>query len=333
MKTTFILIVSIVSFLAIAYAGDRDYSRLPNIIIITYSGLRNSESIEDPTRQYIDNQNNVMFKEGTLFTNLINVNFEFHMSSVQAINTGLNHRYYGPTVVPTIFQYVRKQYVLPKEKLWSIGHWQHNISAFANKQYGEDTFPEAFEIDDLYVSAGLLKNLNKQELLFLKRYRNLIKQKIFTWPTWDSFAFFQYEIFKKNFLILKPKMVHYIMNSTEIAHSDTFARYVLAIKEADERIFEMWNLIKEHPFYRDNTYFIIVVDHGRDQYYMDHDESSLFKPDRVWMYIYGPDIKRGARVEREVRHVDLFATIAKIMRVKTHYTEGKFLNDCFTGEK
>lgn len=45
--------------------------------------------------------------------------------------------------------------------------------------------------------------------------------------------------------------------------------------------------------------------------------------------IFGPDIKKGAVLNNEVHHIDVFATIAYLMKVQTHDTKGVLLKDCF----
>ena len=128
----------------------------------------------------------------------------------------------------------------------------------------------------------------------------------------------------------KPKLVHYIMNDVEVAHSDTFSKYVLALRACDKGVFEIWEMIQKDSFYKDNTYLIINVDHGRNLYYMEHYENAYDNPSHVWMYIYGPDIKKGVIINRPIYHIDIFTTVAYIMNVETHSTEGKVLKDCFS---
>jgi len=55
------------------------------------------------------------------------------------------------------------------------------------------------------------------------------------------------------------------------------------------------------------------------------------KADRmpVWMYIYGPDIKKGKTISRQIEHTDIFATLAYLTGVSAPNTEGKVLKDAF----
>lgn len=89
---------------------------IPNIIICTLGSMRNSETIDDESHQYIPNLWNKMFKYGTLYTNLINLNLPFHQPSTQAINTGVVMSEYAKLKVPSIFQYAMGQYRLPRKR-------------------------------------------------------------------------------------------------------------------------------------------------------------------------------------------------------------------------
>lgn len=306
---------------------------IPNVIILTFSGVRGSESIDDPTHQYMPNLWERIFKEGALYTDLVNLNHQFHMPVFHAINTGLTYPFYGyPLRAPSIFQYVSKKYAPPRTKLWSMGHWYSPDYACATQDYPEDTFPCALGFMEQDMSEELKGILTPQEKLTWESFSGLFEKNPEKWPNWDSVGKMQYGFLKKVMQRFRPKLMHYILNDVESAHSDSFSRYALALKECDARIMEIWEFIREDPYYKDNTYLIINVDHGRNLYYMDHHENAYPDPARVWMYIYGPGVKKGLIVRRPVHHTDIFATVAYLMDVHTHKNDGKVLKDCFSGD-
>lgn len=315
----------------IVSAQETSNKGIPNIIIITLNGVRNIESINDPTHQYIPNLWNKMFKEGTLYTDLIDENFEFHMPAVCAINTGVIYPAYSfvdPNLkAPSIFQYIRKKYGLPASKLWAIGHWKYDECIYETDDYSEDTYPYQFgwKYGSKKINPYLIDMLTAQTLICLKSLNELELFK----THWDSFEGVVYHFFKKIVQKFKPKFVHYVMPGVEIAHGDTFSKYVLSLKRSDQRIYETWQMIQSDPFYKDNTYLIVCIDHGRNVYYKDHYENAYDNPSHTWMYIFGPDIKKGAVIDRPVYHRDIFATAAYLMDVETHPTEGVVLKDCF----
>lgn len=307
------------------FSQDNSWDDLPNVFVISLESIRNSESIDDPTHQYIPNLWNKMLKDGTLFTNLIDLNNNFHMPVLQAINSGENYSAFGrPLKAPTIFEYVGRKYSMPKTKLWSIGHW-HNYICKINKYVDYPCVLNSNFIEEHSPEFDSL--LSKQEQIFLSN--KIIENKIYgvIWNEWDSVGQVLYQFFKKICKQYKPKLIHYSMADVEAAHYCTFARYCLALMAIDKRIYEIWRMINEDPYYKNNTYLIVTVDHQRDAYYMQHDHRG--EEDNVWIYIYGPNVKKGAVIKRVVHHIDIFATIAYLMKVETHDTKGRFLEDCF----
>jgi len=316
-----------------AFCQETSNKRLPNIIIITFSGLRNSESIEDPAHQYMPNFWNTILKEGTLYNNLIEFNYEFHMPAVQAINGGFSSKlFYSRLIHPSIFQYVRKKYKLPKEKLWMVGARNNQDCYFETSEYSRDTFPVTFNLPSSQSPefvTEIKKILTKQEAIFFDSLVGHYKKQFTGFPHWDAYGKIQFRLSKKIMQEYKPIIVHYVLNDVEVAHYDTFGKYVLALKDSDTWISEIWKMIQEDDFYKDNTYLLITPDHSRDLYYAQHFDNLEDNPSRVWLFVYGPKIKKGLIINREVHHPDIFATVAYIMGVKTHRNEGKILSDCF----
>jgi len=315
------------------YVGNNSVADSPNIFIVTLSGVRNMDSIEDSEHQYIPHLWNDLRQKGTLYTCLVNENFEFHMPSIQAINFGVNSSRYSfelKSNLPSIFQYVRKKYRLPASKFWAIGHWFNSTYEFPTDKYAQNTFPCAFSLRNYSVSAQIFRLLTKQELISFDMVSSMMKRTSAQWPYWDSAGAIQYQVFKKIVRFFKPKLVHYVMNDVECAHYDSYAKYILALKASDNKIFELWQFINQDPFYKDKTYLIVNVDHGRNLYYAEHDEDTYDRPSKVWMYIYGPKVKKGLVISRSIRHLDIFATVAFLMNVNTHTTSGNLLKDCFS---
>jgi len=306
---------------------------LPNVIMITFSGVRSIDSIDDVTHQYVPRLWNELRKEGTLYTNVIDLNYQFHMPVVSAILTGQVYSWNNKLIVPSIFQYVRKQYKLPISKVWSFGDWMIDDAVYKTIGYGRKTFPCQVASLQFKMSPEtqelLSEQLNTQEKVFLERFNHMTQKKISTWPQWDSLGDVQFALFEKVFKKFKPVMVHYVMNDVEGAHYGSYARYVLSLKKSDERIYQIWQWIQNDPEYKDNTYLIVTVDHQRNVYYMDHHDNDLKDPSPVWIYIYGPNVKKNIMIDREVHHIDIFKTVSFLLGLKTHDTRGNVLADCF----
>jgi hypothetical protein len=298
---------------------------IPNVIIITLSGVRNVDSIADPEHQYIPHLWNDMLKEGLLYTDLVSVEQEFHMPTLNAIITGENFPLFYSIKTPTIFQYIRKKYAWEANKFWSIGNWQGVQCHYETDGYKEDTYPDYISLG-LNISKELEEKLSQQELLFLDAFRKGLKQfSGFSFDNWDTFDELAYRLFKKVVLAFHPKLVYYVMGGPETAHYDSFARYVLSLKRNDEMIYEIWQMIKTDPFYKDNTFLIVGPDHERNAYYRFHDANAHDNPSHVWLYVFGPGVKRGVTVSRPIYHADIFPTVACIMGVETPPSKGKIL--------
>lgn len=318
----FLLAFFIVWPLAV-YAGPDDNPA--NIFIFTFSGLRNEESIYD--EQYMRNFFSRIRPNGIMFTNLQAENFQFHMPAVQAINTGFTHSVYGGEFHPTLFQYYMEKYSLPRSKVWSIGHWAENIIHFTGEQYAEEFCPASLVIIEENKSELLNKILSTEELNFLLTWQQIYKRGISSWQIWDTIAIMQYKIFKKVLHVYEPSFVHYVLNGTDSAHFGNFARYAHSIIESDSQLGDFWDTIKQMQKYKDNTYVFITSDHGRNRYYMQHDQYD--RPQETWLFMSGPTIKKDATVDSVIRHVDIFATIAYICNLKTDDSEGRILKEAF----
>lgn len=296
---------------------------------MTFQGCRNSETIDDPTHQYIPNIWNNLRPEGALYTNLLVANCEFHMPVAQAINTGDNYEATWGILHPTFFHYVRKKYKLPRYKLWMIGHWFKFSSSLAFSSFSVDkNAPCAFtsmQPEENYKDHELIKILSVQEKEFILKKIKRIGSNVSRWPVWDSMSGIYHTILMKILCTYKPKLVHYLLGGPECAHYGSYARYVISLKDADEQVAEVWEFIKRDPYYKNNTYLFVNVDHPRDIYYMDHNKS--YEP--VWLYVFGPDIKQNTVIQRPIYHIDIFSTVACLMKIKTHETKGRVLSDCF----
>lgn len=322
-----ILCVAGIFFSVAAVNAERE--AVPNVIIITIEGVRGQDTVLEPHHQYIPHFWNLLRVEGTLFTDVVDLNRQFHMPVVGCINTGKWHPLDQEVGYPTIFQYARRAYGWPKEKTWAIGEW-NNQSVFVNDEFNEESGPcrlTTLQIDPPPELKGVLTD---QETIFFERYRAIEASPIFFWPTWDSLNEIEHRMLKKVMKEFKPKLIHYIANATETAHFDDCGRYLISVRRVDEMIYDIWKVIRSDPFYRDNTYLFVTPDHERNALYMDHTENPVERPSRVWLYIYGPKIKKDYVVKTTVYHTDIFPTVAYLLGLSVGQGDGKVLHECFS---
>lgn len=312
--------------------NQRDPEGAPNIFVLTLSGVRNKDVFGDQMSQYMPQLRKIC-AEGVLYTNVASVNYPFHLPVTNAINTGMVYSYDYKAVRPSFFQYFNKQYRVSQSKTWAIGDWFVNTCVKEQLGFAPATFPcQVITVDSILDGAArsaIAPYLEPQEKETVSAVEKLLKQKITKWPQWDGMGAIHEMIFWKVFKKLKPKLVHYIMQDTEAAHYDSFARYIQMVKRCDTRIGRIMKYLNEDSFYRNNTYVFINADHERNYYYMQHHDLDINDPASSWLYIYGPDIQKGLVIDRKVYHMDIFATIAKILSLKTHKNFGRHLVDAF----
>ena len=301
---------------------------VPNVVIITISSVRSQDTVADPQMRYIPHLSKELFPQGLLYSNLVDTNCQFHMPVVGAINTGHDYDLFTTIDAPSLFQYVRKAHGWPRTKVWAVGEWNRQ-SSYETEQFPSGTFPCTLNTVGVKPPEELKGILNEQETAFFARYDRLEENADFQWPVWDSINEVQHRVLKKIFREFKPKLVHYVMNNAEAAHYGTFGRYLVSVVRADEMIKEIWDIIRHDPFYRDTTYLFVSPDHQRNAYYMDHLENPPQDPSRVWLYVYGPGIPAGARVDRPVHHRDIFPTVARLMHTEVGPHDGEVLKELF----
>ncbi len=305
-------------------------SNKPNVIIMTICSVRNQDTIDDPGHRHMPRIFGELAEKGFLYTNLIENNFQFHIPALQAIITGLHHsNNFLPISRPSIFQYLVQQAGIPRDKVWSIAHWNQENIIFESDEFGEESFPSG--LCYLLTQTTPTVSLTRQEIKF--KISNQKKSESFsgihTWPKWDVQSRAIHGIAKRIFSDIKPKFVHYLLNLVEVAHHSSYPAYIHAIRETEDQIMDIWNIIREDSFYKDNTYFLITVDHHRDKYHMGHSESWFTPRLSTWLYIFGPGIRKNGMSDEPVYHVDIFQTLSEIYGINTHPGDGRFLESCF----
>ncbi len=314
------------------------------VIIMTIAGVRNKESIYDQHKQYMPFFLKQMIPRGTIFNNVYVNGYFSHLPAAMEINTGLVYPYYTQDmkiIAPSIFQYVKKQYNLPANKLWAVGFYTKDASEHLTLKMDEKTFPSQITAGNggnLTFPTFLKEILSKEELYTFEKFPEHVPAN--KWLSWDSHSAMLFPVFKKILTTYKPALAHYSMMAVESAHYGTYGNYVIGLRDEDERIHEVWTMIQNDEYYRDKTYLFVVCDGGRDEnYYMQHEPHGHWNnknedpwisddPQRItWMYVFGPGVKPGTIINRQVYHFDIFATVAKIFNVQTHATQGVVLRE------
>ena len=102
-----------------------------------------------------------------------------------------------------------------------------------------------------------------------------------------------YALAKAYISVHHPKVTYLDFGDTdEYAHAGEYDKYLLDIHNLDGIIENLWHMMQADPFYKNNTTFFIVPDHGRgvgDQW-TDHGSGTPHSSE-TWFMAMGPDTK------------------------------------------
>jgi hypothetical protein len=102
-----------------------------------------------------------------------------------------------------------------------------------------------------------------------------------------------YGLAKSYILASHPKVTYIDFGDTdEYAHAGKYESYLDDIFNLDAMIEKLWNMMQADKFYKNNTTFFIVPDHGRGigKEWTDHGSSTPHS-NETWFMVMGPDTK------------------------------------------
>ena len=192
-----------------------------------------------------------------------------------------------------------------------------------------DVFP--FIINEtrsgLYVNAGYRKAVN--DVNAHEDYLNKLQdQAIQPWGSVRQDVFthnYALEYIKKE----TPKLVYISYGETDdFAHDGDYDHYLLAAKNTDAMIKELWDFCQNDPNYKDKTTFVISTDHGRGTQPLETWQShgkSIEGADETWIAVLGNKVspKGEVKTEMQLHSNQLAATVLKLLGLpKTSETMG-----------
>ena len=278
-----------------------------NVIIASMDGVRYSETFGEPQRQYIP-QMAKLSKEGTLYSNCYNTGITITRQGHSTIATGTWQTIDlggARQTMPTLWEYARNELGLSAKDCWVIfGKGNYSYAPYSSfPGYGKKYEPsfvinigENAIADDAKVLAQVFQAMDAD----------------------------------------KPRTMFLNFGVTDhVAHTNHWENYLEAVRHCDQMLGKLWAKVQSTPGYQDETTFFFTTDHGRhndkpDQlkdgfaHHGDHCEGC----EHVWVMIAGPDIKKGAVIDRRVLQVDIAPTAAELLGVQTPLAEGAVLADC-----
>ncbi len=128
-----------------------------------------------------------------------------------------------------------------------------------------------------------------------------------------------------------PRLILVNFWDMDVAHWGSYSLYLNAITKTDRLTGMLWDEIQSNPSYRGNTTMLVLPELGRDG---DQNAANGFLNHRsgdpscrnMWLLAMGAGVPRG-ETERPVHHVDIAATAAKLLGVRTDAIAGASLRE------
>ncbi|MBW8016358.1 MAG: hypothetical protein FVQ82_09240 [Planctomycetes bacterium] len=287
------------SGLSYAESGDE-----PKVIIVLFGGgTRSSETIDDPSHQYIPKLWNKMMPAGTLFTNMRVEGKVVHPNSAGSVVTGHwewdDIDWTRPVKNPTIYEIYRKANKAADTSAWAFVYASilTKTGYSLDKGYGEKfganvvvppTISRAAH-DQMkgLMQAAAASGSTEAEIAAARKCERIAKEKSridfshLKSETARGFMQRQYDGWKNSgsstshdaFLAdsaiecmkkFAPAVISVDFGEIDCAHYGSWSRYVDAIARTDELTWKIWRAVQEQKEYRGNTLMLILPDHGRE---------------------------------------------------------------------
>jgi hypothetical protein len=272
-----------------------------NVFIVVIDGARYTETFGSEG-QYIPKIWNQLRPKGTIYTSFY-IDADVikaktnpgHASIVTGTWQNVDNSGSNRPEKPTLFEYFRKQ---------------HNSS-----------------LTDNYVIVGK----NKLDILSYSRhseygrdYRASVKKA----TQYDDQSVWEHtkQIIASN----HPKLVIINLPEVDIAgHLRGWDEYILALKQADTIVYELWNLIQSDSVYKNQTTMFVTNDHGRHTNDFTGHGDNCEGCRHLMLLVIGPDTPAGIIDEEQYKLIDIAPTIGHLLNFETSYCTGNKIDTAF----
>jgi hypothetical protein len=359
----------------------------PNIIIVRFGGgVRRRETI-NPEHTYSPYLCHELTKRGVLFKNT-EIDYFYrgekgkeevetsHGQGTLYILTGkyerfkdVGNKFLGQrfeSSVPTVFEYLRRQYDVPEhqtliingedrtdEEFYSFSNhhlfganFRSNVLSLyrfkthllrrqieAGKWEGkeaENKRKELAKLEGLDYRTGGQDSQGAEITSFWERWRQYYGETGLVNPRGDRLLT---ELSLRALKELRPKLMMINYNDPDYVHWGYMSHYTRGISVIDEGLRQLVAAVEADPEYRDNTIFAIVPDCGRDTNpYADVPCQHHFgsrSSHEIFALFFGPGIDQGIVVDKRVDQISIAATIGQFTGAKAEFAEGPVLEQVF----
>lgn len=361
-------------------AGPKPAYNGPRIVVIRFGGgVRRRETIH-PDHTYSPFLLHELTQRGTLFKNMEIDALEgvetSHGQGTLHIITGKYDRFKDVSgkflgarfeaKVPTVFEYLRKNFDVPEhqtliingedrtdEEFYSFSnhhlfgaHFRSNVLSLyrfkthlLRRQIALGRIPEK-ELAEKRKTLAKLEALDyrtkgddrqgEEIERFWDRWRGYYGESGFVNPRGDRLLT---ELAIRAIKELRPKLLMVNFNDPDYVHWGNLTHYTRGIAVMDEGLRQIVATVEADPEYRDNTIFAVVPDCGRDSNPFaavpcQHHFGSRSSHE-IFALFFGPGIPKGKVVDHRVDQISVAATLGKFMKVKTEFAEGRPLEEVF----
>lgn len=130
----------------------------------------------------------------------------------------------------------------------------------------------------------------------------------------------------------RPRIVVCCETAHDVGH-ESYERYLRAVKTTDAAVGAVFDWIKSHSYFSDNTAIVIRPEFGRDDEVNEqghlHHSYGFYSTHRVASIFWGPDFNRGVDRKTVVSAVDMAPTLTKLFGVDAIHAQGRAVPGLF----
>lgn len=286
-----------------------DKYKTKNVIVVIIDGARYSETWGDSSHQNIPYFANEISKNGIINTEFYNNGPTYTLAGHSALTTGnyqeINNTGIEIPIYPSVFQYFIKHKQISNNFAWIISS-KDKLEVLNNclTSSWKNTFSPSTNCGINGLGSGY-----REDSISLVRLKETLTK-------------------------YHPPLVLFSFRDPDYsAHTGIWSNYLQGITNTDKLTYQIWNFINNDPFYKNTTTLFITNDHGRhldsvSTGFTSHGDTCMGCK-HINFFAYGPDFKKSQIINTKRELIDIPATIAEILQIKTVYMKGEIMYELF----
>lgn len=280
-----------------------------HVIILVIDGPRWTETFGDPDLRYIPKMGRELTKEGVLYTNFYNNGPTYTSSGHTAITTGFYQSISNAGKElpkrPSIFQYYLKQSNADKSEAWLVSS-KGKLEILANT-YDKDWWNTFMPMTYCGPNGG--SSGYEEDAKTVVQYKRVINAHT------------------PNLMLIN------LLEADVNGHGNNWSGYLQSIKNCDQYVSDLWQMIQSDPEMKDRTTLFVTNDHGRHP--DGHKDGFVSHGDNcegcrhISLLALGPDFKKGQVISTPAELIDISKTVGKLLGFDIPTSKGCVLQDLF----